>query len=261
MSNFLIDAPRLTTDDLDKKYCDQDAEILEEFETAWVNYLRQNPEKLRGRQEKRINKLRKKQDEVLEKQRKVEEELKLQLEFFEESRQELEENFQRTMEAEQENQKEMRDVLDAEVHTAAVADHNFSKTLPWEKFFYNLERLAAKEGIQPMPSGLTTDSGRQALVPTTKAQLMLKKEDGEEEEEGHSDLHFVLHAYQMDEALLKAQSKMYELEIERYQKTIENLDVTGKFFQEHNIWTLLKKGDDDTTIASKAPSTVTRVGY
>jgi len=258
MSNFLIDAPRLTTEDLDKKYSDQDAEILDEFETAWVQFLRQNPEKLRGRQEKRINKLRQKQEENLEKQKKVEEELKLQLEFFEESREELEENFQRTMTGEQENQKEMRDVLDAEVHTAAVADHNFSLTLPWEKFFYNLERLASREVIQPMPSGLTTDSGRQALVPSTKAQLMLKKED---DDENQLDLHFVLHAYQMDEALMKAQSKMYELEIERYQKTIENLEVTGNFFHEHNVWTILKKGDDDTTIASKAPSTVTRVGY
>lgn len=259
MSNFLIDAPRLTKEDLDKQYSDQDAEILEEFETAWIDYLRQNPEKLRGRQEKRINKLRKKQDEILEKQKKVEEELKLQLEFFEESRQELEENFQVAMKAEQENQKEMRDVLDAEVHTAAVADHNFSMTLPWEKFFYNLERLAAREGIQSMPSGLTTDSGRQALVPSTKAQLMLQNES--EDDPQHPDLHFVLHAYKMDEALLKAQSKMYELEIERYQKTIENLDVTGKFLQEHNIMTILNKGDDDTTVASKAPSTITRVGY
>ncbi|CAJ1947865.1 unnamed protein product [Cylindrotheca closterium] len=257
MSNFLIEAPRLTTEDLDKTYCDQDAEILEEFENEWIQFLRKNPEKLRGRQEKKINKLRKKKEEILDKQKKVEEELKLQLEFFDESRQELEENFQRTMKEEQENQKEMRDVLDGEVHTAAVAAHNFTLTLPWEKFFYNLERLASREGIPPVPSGLTTDSGRQALVPSTKAQLLLKKED----DDTKPDLHFALHAYQMDEALMKAQSKMYELEIERYQKTIENLEVTSKFLHEHNVWTILKKGDDDTTVASKAPSTVTRVGY
>ncbi|KAL3932264.1 MAG: hypothetical protein SGBAC_010934 [Bacillariaceae sp.] len=261
MSNILIEAPHLTTAHLDKQYCDQDAEILEEFETAWIQFLRQNPEKLRGRQEKRIIKIRKEQDAILQSQKKVEDELKLQLEFFEESREELEENFPRSMDAEQENQKEMRDVLDAQLHTAAVADHNLSLTLPWEKFFYNLERLAAREEIQPMPSGLTTDSGKQALVPSTKAQLLLRKQE-DKADDATPDLHFVLHAYQMDEALMKAQSNMYKLEIERYQKTIENLAVTGEFFKEHDVWTILQKGDDDTTVAaSKAPTEVTRVGY
>lgn len=260
MSNFLIDVPKLTVEDLDKKYSDQDAEILEELETAWITFLRQNPERLRGRQEKRIDKLRKKKDETHEALTKAEEELKLQLEFFEESRDELEDNFQRTMATEQANHDEMRETLDSDVHTAAIADHNFSLTLPWEKFFYNLERLASTKGIEPIPADLITDSGRQVLVPSTKAQLLLR-EDDDDAKQHQTNLEFILHAYKMDEALFKAQSKMYELEIERYQKTIQNLEATGKFFQEHNVWSILKKGDDTSTIASTAAGTVTRNGY
>jgi hypothetical protein len=254
MSNFLIDAPRLTVDDLNEEFSTQDEEMIEEFETAWIQYLRQNPEKLRGRQEKRINKIRNQMEETTKGRKKVEEELRLQLEFFNESRDQLEANFKKTMTAETENQKEMRDELDDDINTAAVADHNFSLTLPWEKFFYNLDRLVAKEGIEAIPADLITDSGRQILVPSKKAVFLLEGKDM-----NSPDLDFMLHAYKADEALMKAQIHMYNLEIERYEKTFKNLEDTGKFFHEHNIWGILSKGDDSTA-TSMSRSSLTTIG-
>eukprot|EP00980_Cylindrotheca_fusiformis_P018644 scaffold6200_cov118-Cylindrotheca_fusiformis.AAC.6 len=255
MSNFLIDAPRLTVDDLNEEFGEdaEEEQLLEDFELAWIQYLRQNPEKLRGRQEKRINKIRAQMDETSKAQKKVEEELRLQLDFFNESRDQLEENFKKTMTAETENQKELREELDRDMDTAAIADHNFSLTLPWEKFFYNLDRLVAKENIDAIPADLITESGKQVLVPSKKAVLLLNGENKTD-----PDMNFMLHAYKMDEALMKAQIHMYKLEIERYEKTFKNLEDTGKFFHEHNIWGILSKGDDSTASKSKnSRSTVT----
>lgn len=256
MSNFLIDAPRLTIHDMNEEFgSEQDEALIEEFELGWMQYLRQNPEKLRGRQEKRINKIRNQMEETTNGRKKVEEELRLQLEFFNESRDQLEANYKKTMTAETENQKEMRDELDEDINTAAVADHNFTLTLPWEKFFYNLDRLVAQEGIEAIPGDLITESGKQVLVPSKKAVLLLDGKD-----KNSPDLDFMLHAYKTDEALMKAQIQMYRLEIERYEKTFKNLEDTGKFFHEHNIWGILSKGDDSTATSNKSKSTLTTVG-
>ena len=254
MSNFLLDAPRLTAEDLDKECDEADKEIIEEFENAWIEFLKKNPEKLVPRQEKRISKIKSQMTDTSVESKKIEEEFKLQLEFFAESRDQLEENFKRTMNEETENQKEMRDDLDRDVDGAAIADHNFSLTLPWEKFFYNLERVVAKESMLPLPKDIiAVDDITKPLLPSKRAVLLLKS--GSEYKPINKD--FMLQAYRVDEAMMKAQIKMYELEVERYEKTLKNLEDTGKFLTEHNIWGVLSQGDA-STVASQ-PTAVTLV--
>jgi hypothetical protein len=176
---------------------------------------------------------------------KVEKELDLQLEFFTESRDQLEGNFKRTMTEENFNQKELREELDKDLDIAAVADHNFSLTLPWEKFFYNLERLVAIDGTDEFPVDLVSEgSGGKPLLPSTKAVFLLN--DGEQKE---VDLDYMINAYKLDESLMKAQTHMYKLEIERYEKTLQNLEATGKFLTEYNIWNILSKGGDASTVS------------
>lgn len=239
----MLEVPRLTVEDLDRECNETDQEMLEEIETAWMNYLKANPEKLVPRQEKRFGQVSSKLKAIDMESKKIEEEFKLQLEFFAESRDQLEENFKRTMNEETENQKEMRDNLDKDVDAAARADHNFSLTLPWEKVFYNLERIVAKESMLPLPKDIiTVDDVTKPLLPSKRSVLLLK--NGTEYKPINKD--FMLQAYKVDEALMKAQIGMYKLEVERYENTLKNLEDTGKFLTEYNIWGVLNQGDAST---------------
>jgi hypothetical protein len=58
----------------------------------------------------------------------------------------------------------------------------------------------------------------------------------------------LLHAFKIDNALLKAEVKAMQQEVDRLERTTKSQQVLGKFLTEHNIWGLMTKNSGTTTV-------------
>jgi hypothetical protein len=108
-------------------------------------------------------------------------------------------------------------------------------TVPWEHFLDTLDQAVVHNDTKSLADG------KKSMKPSARAMFLVNARN---EDERSRD--FMLRAYRIDHALLSAQVKMSQREVESYEKTTESLEVLGKFLTEHNIWGLFTKSAAST---------------
>lgn len=274
VAEMILKAPRLHQNSIDQALNDDDIIGLNEFETKWIEFLTSNPNVLPpGEKLKNCLELENQLEEIKMSKQMVQMELQRQLDFFTQSKDQLEKNFTRAMEEAALTQQEVSRNLNKEIDDIAVADQILSKTLPWEHFFDNLEAAAEKNNVFDGLEGSTacsssTNTNSRGLKPSKQAMYLAHNLDQGEVAraamEGKSSA-LLLRAFKIDNAILKAQVKMMQLEDDRLQRTTKSQQELAKFLSEYNIWGLLSKSNNNgaggtttnTTVAGRSTTATT----
>ena len=263
MKNFLTDAPKLLPADLpaDIELDDADRVLLHEIEDCWEEFLTANPTVLQtGAQGARIVELEKELEELRLAKENVASELNRQLQFFSKSKDQLEANFKKAMAIEASNQQKSYNEWNKQTENVEVANHMFNQILPWEHFFQNLDKAAeavdqdggGNDGSntiaadQPSENSLIStghnskgsSSTSKVMKPSTRSSLLVEKSSADMIRVIPSQ-DFQLRAYRVDNALLDAEVKMVQKEIDQQEKKAEYMEVIGKFMIEMGIWGLM----------------------
>jgi hypothetical protein len=234
--NPLLQVPRMSPEELDLHLTPEDMESVEDFENAWQAFLINDPGILpQGKAGIRALDLQQQIEHVNKTQDNMQKELEQQLEFFSNKRENLETNYKVAMTHSATVQKKIHGELQKQLDNVAEADVNFSKGAPWEHFLDGLDGVVAK-GEPGMYDGLSvvTPGGSKTIKPSERALLLVDNSVGDVKD-------IQLRAYRIDHALLTAQTKRLQIEVDRYERTTESLEMIGKFLTEHNIWGLLTK--------------------
>jgi hypothetical protein len=233
---MLLEIPRITCNELDIDLSEKDVDTIDEFEDAWYEFLSNDPDMLPLSQRgKRGLQIERQIEELQASKQNAEAELKRQLDFFSSSKEQLETNFKKAMAGAAMDQQKIHTQLNKQIDNVAVADHNAMLTIPWDHFLDTLDHAVVHTDTKSLADGKKT------MKPSARAMFLVNAHN---EDERSRD--FLLRAYRIDHALLNAQVKMSQREVERYEKTTESLEVLGKFLTEHNIWGLLTKSAAST---------------
>ena len=233
----------MSPDDLDGDLNPGDVEIIEDFENAWHAFLINNAGVLpRGKRGVRSEEIQRQIDELTRNKNNVESELKRQLDFFGSSKERLETSYKQAMTNAATAQKKIHADLKILLDNVAIADSNLNKCIPWGNFFEALEaaigqsedRYSAAENTHPSDRSMppVTPNGSKTIRPSDRAMFFVDDSVGDEKD-------IQLRAYRVDHALLSAQIKSLQKEVECYEKTTDSLEAIGKFLTEHNIWSIL----------------------
>jgi hypothetical protein len=251
-TEMILQAPRLHPSNMNHCWSDEEVETIEEFEDAWCAFISKNPHLLPpGKKLKSVMDLEMEIEQVEVQKHNVQMELQRQLEFFMTSKDQLDANFTRAMEEAALIQQDVIRGLNKEIDDIAIADQDLSFILPWEHFFDNLESITEENHIS---DGSSVTASR-SLKPSGQALFLANNMDQEEVAKaalkGKSDS-MLLKAFAIDNALLKAETKMLEKDADRLERTTKSQKVLSKFLMEHNIWGLMtaKEVGGGTTVGS-----------
>jgi hypothetical protein len=251
VAEMILKAPRLNQNSIDQTLSDEEIVALEEFENKWSSFLSSNPDLLPpGKKLKSCLELQSQLEEAEVSNQMVKLELQRQLDFFSTSKDQLESNFTKAMEEAALMQQDVSQKLNKEIDDVAVADQIYSKTLPWEHFFDNLDYVTVKNNVLDGTTvGVSSTTYSRGLKPSKEALYLAHNVDqGEVAKaamEGKSSA-LLLRAFKIDNALLKAQVKMMQHEVDRLERTTKSQKELAKFLSEYNIWGLLSKGGGNT---------------
>jgi hypothetical protein len=267
VAEMILQAPRLHQSSIDHTLSDEDILGLDEFENKWGYFLSSNPDVLPpGKKLKSCLDLKNQLAEIEVSKQMVKMELQRQLDFFTNSKSQLEANFTKAMEETALIQQEVIRNLNKEIDDIAVADQILSKTLPWEHFFENLDSLTEMNNdFDGSATSFSATTYSRGLKPSRQAMYLANTNDQTEVVdaalEGKSSAP-LLRVFKVDNALLKAQVKTMQQEIERLERTNKSQKDLAKFLSEYNIWGLLSKSNGGfttvatSTISGGGPSTV-----
>lgn len=227
---IFVRAPRLTQDDVDEFLSDGDAELIEEFEDAWKQFLLSRPGTLPpGQKIKNFRNIQTRMNEIEAKKQNVCLELQRQLDFFANTRDEIEKNYHSQKKEAMLQQKSVIGALEQEIDNIVNADKLLSEVLPWKHFFDNLEsNTLAANGGKATSSEKTGQS--QVMRPSNEAFYLANIQPNEASEAE------ILRAHRIDNSLLKAKSVMMKREAERLEKNILADRVLAKVLMDNDIW-------------------------
>jgi hypothetical protein len=234
-ASSLLNAPRMTALDVDMPLCEEDYQIIEEFEDAWAGFLSNNPGQLpKGKRGMRTEEIEKQLKDLTNHKNNVESELARQLQFFGSSKERMEDNFKLSARNATGYQQKVSYDLQKQLDQVAMADIQLSQALPWEHFFENLDGcMAAELALSPASESVATH-GSKTLKPSQRSMFLVDDTVGDVKD-------IQLRACRIDHALLGAQVKALQKEVDRHEKTTESLERVGKFLTENNVWGILTK--------------------
>jgi hypothetical protein len=263
VTEMLLEAPRLHANIIDQALSDDDILAIEAFEDKWRSFLYSNPGVLPpGKKLKSCLEIQTQLEEIEISKQMVQMELQRQLDFFAKSKDQLEANFTKAMEEAALIQQEVSRNMNKEIDDIAVADQLFTKTQPWEHFLDNLDFATDEHNVSDGYSSDSHSSGTisRGLKPSRQAMFLAGNIDQGQVAEAamqEKSSALLLQTFKIDNALLKAETKMMQQEVDRLERTIKSQKFLGKFLTEHNIWALLKGGTGSTvagagTVAGKS---------
>lgn len=217
-----------------------DETVLAEFETAWSQFLRENPSALftTGR-EQRISELQKEADKVLRSQEKMESEFKTQIAFFQWGQEMAEKKFTTKIHETLERQQKGRELLAEKIQALDKIERIHEETRPWFHFMQELDRLVEEQE----PSSSSKDpASRKVAHPSARALLLARTGRNK-----HSKDKFDWRASRIENALLTAHTSMLHKEIERYETMLAVNEEVGQFLTDLDIGTILK-GNEGSAI-------------
>lgn len=267
-TTFLQKAPPITYDDFDPREIELHSEqinLIDELEKLWTEFLQADPDVLPGgKKGARIESLEGKLLALQNSKHNVEAELQRQLDFFEKSKEQLEANFERLKMKEEKEQENMMNEMEGRLDAVGTSSRNLEANGGWELFFEALEDAVEQSDVQQLPGnglstilgmstahsprggggGSTTKKPSCAIKPTAKAMFLNNAAT-------ESDLHlrsrdFLLRAFRIDNALLEAEIKTLQRDVERLEQGTKSVDFVGKFLTEQNIWGILSSSSSAT---------------
>lgn len=246
-TQFILEAPRVQQNDIEAALSEGDILAIDEFEDAWREFITSRPGVLQpGAKLRSCLAIQNQIDEVEVSKQNVEMELQRQLDFFSSSKDQLDSNFSKAMEEAALMQQDVNKRLNKEISDIADADESLSATLPWEHFFENLDSLTEEIDFARDAGG-----GFRAVMPSDRAMFLANNTNHTEMAmaalEGKSSA-LLLRALNVDNALLNAEIRMMQREVDRLEKTTRSQKVMAKFLTEHNIWGLLTKSGASSTV-------------
>ena len=227
-STGTLDVVMTTPDELDMELSQDDVIMVQAFEGSWKAFMAENP-KLVPLGKKRDSVLKLKRDILLthQSQQAVEAELVRQLEFFQQSRDDLEQHYGEQATKANSYQSQMHDNLQEQLDKVYKAKALAHETTSWNHFLNCLDKATTE---QPKDS---TTKKEKSFKPSARAMALVDPSGDEADVQ--------LRAYRLDHAMLTAQVKMLEKELEKQEMATTTLEVVGKLLSEHNIWSLLTK--------------------
>jgi hypothetical protein len=248
VAEMILQAPRLHQSSIDHALSDEDTLALDEFENKWRYFLSTNPDVLPpGKKLKSCLDLKSQLAEIEVSKQMVKMELQRQLDFFTKSKDQLEANFTKAMEEAALIQQEVIRNRNKEIDDIAVADQLLSKTMPWEHFFDNLDNLT--ESNNDLDGSITSVSATtysRGLKPSRQAMYLANVDDQRDVVEAVMEGECsgpLFRIFKIDNALLKAQVKTMQQEVDRLERTNKSQRDLAKFLSEYNIWGLLSKSN------------------
>ena len=243
MPNPLLQVPRMSPEEVDIFLTPEDMESIEDFENAWQAFLINDPGILpQGKAGMRADEIKRQIEQVNKSKDNMQTELEKHLEFFSNKRENLETNYKVAMTHSATVQQKIHGALKKQLDNVAAADARFSQVAPWEHFLDGLDAVVARaepgtyDGLS-----IVTPGGSKTIKPSERALLLVDDSVGDVQD-------IQLRAYRIDHALLSAQTKRLQLEVDGYERTTESLEMIGKFLTEHNIWGLLSPGGPRTQV-------------
>lgn len=227
---IFVRAPRLTVDDIDELLSDGDADLIEEFEDAWKEFLLSRPGTLPpGQKIKNFRNIQTRMNEIEAKKQNVCLELQRQLEFFASSKDKIEEKFSSQKKEAMLQQKSVVGALQQDIDNIVNADKLLSEVLPWKHYFDSLESntLAANGG----KTTSSEKSGQSQVMRPSDEALYLANIQHDEASEAE-----LLRAHRIDNSLLKAKSVMMKREAERLEKNLLADRVLAKILMDNDVW-------------------------
>jgi hypothetical protein len=232
--NPLLQVPRMSPDELDIALTQEDLESIDDFENAWQAFLINDPGILpQGKAGIRADAIQRQIENVNKTKDNMQNELEKHLEFFSNKRENLETNYKAAMTHSATVQQKIHGALKKQLDNVATADALLSQAVPWEHFLDGLDAVVARSEPGTYDGlSVVTPGGSKASRPSERAMLLVDESVGDMKD-------IQLRACRIDHALLSAQTKMLQKEVDRYERTTESLEMTGRFLTEHNIWGLL----------------------
>ena len=121
-------------------------------------------------------------------------------------------------------QQEINKDMNKHIDNVAVAGQLMTQTIPWEHFFENLDHVVESNHCQAMPDASTVANNTQAnssssggmsspksIKPSARAMYFVNSDKRPNE----TSQEFMKRAYRIDHALLNAQVKMLQRDVER----------------------------------------------
>lgn len=235
---IFLRAPRLTKDDIGEGLSESDVDLIDDFEDAWKKFLSSRPGTLPpGSKIKNFRNMQTRLNEIEGKKQNVVLEVQRQLDFFDSSREKLEEKYSKEKEEASLQQESVVKALEKEIDNIAVADKILSEVLPWEHYFDNLESNASE--AHRISGGASHKTGEsQVIRPSDEALYLANIEPNdvvEAAKHGESEAHLI-HAYRIDNALLKAKSVMLKREADRLEKNMLADRMLAKLLMDNDVW-------------------------
>lgn len=217
---------------LGRELTEEEKSTLSDFEQSWKYFAMSKQGDLpMGAQEEVFQELRNKQVEESSSASgndTVQTELDNQIRLFQDGLAQMESEYKQKIEKEKQEFENNKRKLDAALQSIKDADKLQQETLPWAFFLSCVDAEAMKQ----QPDGEVFKT--RAMKPSSRALYLLTQSEGTEA------THDKLDALQMDHALLKAQLKILNKEIQRYEKTAVTQDLVAKFMVANNIWSIVK---------------------
>lgn len=264
--DMLRDAPPLEYDDFEGVHLNfAEVEMVEEFESLWDEYLHENPNALpTGVKGKKIQLLQEKIKSIQSAKMKVQLELQRQLDFFKSAQQQMVMNFQAAKEKALKEEALIVTAMEKKLDGVGVSARNMEANGDWDLFFEALEDTVDQSDVHQLPGdGISTIMGLDSHVsPKAKSQVMKPSSQAMflnnasvESDTLVNSRDFLVRAYRIDNALLQAQVKVLQRDLEKEERDIEINELVGKVLTDHNIWGLLSSSNNSTcgnTVVSRA---------
>lgn len=256
------DLLEVANDDGDASF---DEAFLDEFETAWTQFLREKKNPTIGaapcQREQRIAALQKRGSQLQQSKDAMEREFQKQIAFFQEKAIESEQLYATEIEEAVQQQLELREKWTAKLQANAAIETLQEQTLPWFHFVNELDRLAAAATAnnnlpgshQQQPSDEI--NGHKVARPSARAMLLCQQQGNSPPppppplDHANNGTHQqqqeqLLRANRIDHALMTTHVSMLHKEVERYEHLLNiNKDVGG-LLTELNVWSILQQQRD-----------------
>jgi hypothetical protein len=265
-----IEAVTITAEDLQEDENIAVYEVYQEFETAWVEYLKtrpQQPTMLHGPTAQRITDLQARANAMSESKTCIETELKKQLNEIKKSRKDLERQYSPLLDAETAKQERIREHISTKIATIHQSMATLEETAPWLHFIQELDRiilddtLAAAAASSSHPhhrhqqhqynvdaTTTTTTIAPPVAKPSARAILLA----GTTSLADHPQQ--LAKAIQLDNALLRAHVKVLLAEIQRHEDLAPLVKEAGEFLTEHNVWKIMKQQQQQQQQQQQTPT-------
>ena len=231
-STGTLDVAMTTPDELDMDLSEGDIIMVQAFEASWKEFMAENPSLIPlGKKRDSVLKLQRDILSTLQSKQAVETELVRQLEFFQQSRDNLEQHYGEQATKANIYQSKMHDTLQEQLDKVYKAKSLAQQTISWNHFLNCLDK-ATPEQLKGSPS-----RKEKSFKPSARAMALVDPTGDEADVQ--------LRAYRLDHAILTAQVKMLDKELEKQEMTTITLEAVGKLLSEHNIWGLLTKQQQD----------------